>query len=505
MIDRFNRNIFYNSIYNFGGKTLPLFVAIFTVPIFIKNIGTESYGVLTIIWVLIGYFGIFDFGLSCATTKYAAEYLISNDNDNLINLISTSFYFLLFLGMLSAIIFFLLTPLFINKVFKISPSLIEQAQKSFYVMAAIMPFVFTTACLQGVLEAQQRFALINAIRFPASLANYLGPLPVFLFTNNLFPIVLVIAFTRLLVWFAFLWVVFDSFPMLKKLQCPKIPVIKKLFSFGSWITVSNIISPLMVSLDRFVIGSFLSVEAISYYAVPSDLLGKIFIIPSSLLPVLFPTFSALSINNSAKLKIIYKRSIKYIFIVITPIIVSLIILSYPIINIWLGEKFAEESSPILQILAVGVLLNALARTPYSTIQAIGRPDLTAKLHIFELPFYLFFLWLLISNFGLIGVALSWVLRVSFDAVFLFYWAHYLIPGDKKIILNIPLIIGCSILSGIVLFAIMITNILIKVIILVILMGYMTVWIWHYLMDEDEKAQGNFLKNKFLEYLGFKSI
>ena len=70
-------------------------------------------------------------------------------------------------------------------------------------------------------------------------------------------------------------------------------------------------------------------------------------------------------------------------------------------------------------MAVGVLLNSLALIPYSLIQGLGRPDVTAKLHLLELPLYIALVWVLVKNLGLPGAALAWTLRMGIDALLLF--------------------------------------------------------------------------------------
>ncbi|MCK4486482.1 MAG: hypothetical protein KAU38_06960 [Desulfobacterales bacterium] len=61
-----------NTALNLLGLCLPLVVAIFAIPLLIKGLGTDRFGILTLAWVLIGYFSLFDLGLSHAPTKLMA-------------------------------------------------------------------------------------------------------------------------------------------------------------------------------------------------------------------------------------------------------------------------------------------------------------------------------------------------------------------------------------------------------------------------------------------------
>ncbi|OEU50023.1 MAG: hypothetical protein BA861_00220 [Desulfobacterales bacterium S3730MH5] len=62
-----------NSLLNLLGLCAQLGVAIFAIPLLIKGIGTDRFGVLTLAWVIIGYLSLFDVGLSCALTKLLAK------------------------------------------------------------------------------------------------------------------------------------------------------------------------------------------------------------------------------------------------------------------------------------------------------------------------------------------------------------------------------------------------------------------------------------------------
>jgi O-antigen/teichoic acid export membrane protein len=86
----------------------------------------------------------------------------------------------------------------------------------------------------------------------------------------------------------------------------------------------------------------------------------------------------------------------------------------------MGPDYAAASARPLQILAVGVFFNGLALIPFSLIQGAGRPDLTAKLHMAELPVYAAMLAAFIYFWGITGVALAWSVRTGIDLCLLLW-------------------------------------------------------------------------------------
>jgi len=412
-----------NTILNLLGYGIPLAIGLVSIPILIKYLGTERFGILTLIWVVFGYFSIFNLGLSLATTKFSAELIGKGESDNIPDYLWTSVFSQLLLGIVGSLILVSVTSLLVTRVLNISPEFVNEAKTSFFLIALSLPFVLISASLRGVLEAAQRFDLVNLVKIPSSAMNYIIPFICVLAGIGLPGIVLFIFIGRIITLIVWFFLCAKQFPQLRTNISFKKKLLKPLFSFGGWVTVSTVIVPFFEYTDRFIIGAVVTMTAVSYYTAPYEMLMKLGILPSSLVITLFPTFSALYAGkNKERIKLIFGRSFKYLFVVIGGIAVLLFFYSRYILKIWLGEEFASQSTLVFQILCIGILINSLARIPYSFIQGIGRADVTAKLHIVEIVLYLPLVWWLIKWQGITGAAVAWTIRAAFDSLFLFYFS-----------------------------------------------------------------------------------
>src|SRR5215472_10790399 len=79
-----------NSVWNLIGFVVPMLVAVFCIPILIRGLGKERFGVLTLAWALIGYASLFDLGLGRALTQFAARKLGLGNEDEIPSLVWTS-------------------------------------------------------------------------------------------------------------------------------------------------------------------------------------------------------------------------------------------------------------------------------------------------------------------------------------------------------------------------------------------------------------------------------
>lgn len=408
-----------NTLWNLLGTAAPLLVAVPAVPRLIHAMGTDRFGVLTLAWVVIGYFSLFDFGFGRALTKLVAEKLGAGKTGEVPALFWTSLVLMLLSGVLGAAVMAALSPWLVHSVLRIPAAIQAETLRAFYLLAASLPMVITTIALRGFLEAHQRFGACTAVRIPLGIFTFAGPSLVLPFSVNLLPIVGVLALARLVAG-AVLWVLcVKTEPAVKHRIAIRWNLALALFHFGGWMTVTNFVSPLMASLDRFLIGAVVSVSAVAYYATPSEAITRLLIVPLAIVGVLFPAFSSGFAQDKVRTRLLFVRGVKYASLAIFPFLLVVIVFAREGLTLWAGAEFARQSTVVLQWLAIGVFFNGLAQIPFALVQGIGRPDITGKMHLLELPGYAMLLWVLVRRMGIEGAAMAWTARVVVDAVILF--------------------------------------------------------------------------------------
>lgn len=490
-----------NTFLNLLGMLIPIAVGIVTIPFAIKGLSTEGFGVLSLLWVVLGYMVLLDFGLSRATTKFTAEIL--GEKDHILPIImwsSMSGSFVL--GIIGTLVLLFLTPYIVEVLLKIPSGLVDQTKNSFRLFAFGLPFILFSTSLRGILGAAQRFDLVNLVHIPISVLSFIFPalsLPLHL---SLSSVILLIVFFRIVASFLYFFLCINVFPAVRVKPTIDLKILRQLLSYGGWITVTGIISPLLVYIDRFFIGSLLSMKSVAFYSAPFEVIARLRIIPIAIMTTFFPEFSAVSYyNQENRLKMLFSRSVKYVLISTGMVSLFLFCYSQDILQIWLGDSFVENSTTVFQIFAMGIIINSLAYIPFNLFQSIGRPDLPAKFHLFEFPCYMVLLWWLTKEFGIIGSAISWLIRVVFDFLLLYFFVIRFFPNtfnafsENKVWNEILLLIllGIFLISS----QLLLSSLLIKILLTTGFIIIFALSVWYYIFDNLERKFIISIFQKFL--------
>jgi len=424
--------IFRDSALNLLGLGIPLVVALFAIPPLVRGLGTDRFGVLTLAWLVIGYFSLFDLGLGRALTQVVATQLGETHSDRAPLLVWPALGLMAGLGILGGVVLAAIAPWLVTSALRIPDALQHETLIAFYILAAAIPVVVVTTGLVGILTAFRRFALLNTLRVPLGLFTYLGPLAVLPFSHSLVAVTAVLATGRVVAGGAHFIACSRLMPASPISELWDLSEVRPLFRFGAWMTVSNIISPLMVYIDRFFIGAMVSVSAVAYYATPYEMITKLLIIPGAVISVLFPAFASSHRSDPALLGRLLARGARYVGLAVFPVCLFVTTFAHEGLRWWLGADFAANSTLVLQVIAVGVFINSLAQVVFTLVQGVGRPDISAKFHAIELPLYIGALAWAVRTYGILGAAVVWTARVTLDALLLFATAMRLVPNGSAL-------------------------------------------------------------------------
>jgi O-antigen/teichoic acid export membrane protein len=420
-----------NTALNLFGYAAPLVVAVFAIPAIVAGMGTDRFGILTLAWVLIGYLGLLDLGLGRALTMVVAEKLGMGQSSEIPTTIWTALLAMLLISVFLCLMVLLGSRWLIYDVINIPGHLEQETYRAFLVLVLFIPVVIVSVGLRGILEAYQRFDLVNAVRVPLGIFSFAAPLAVLPFTVKLPAIILVLGIGRTVAaGFQFICCCRIVPGLLAgiSLETKKFWMLMR---FGGWMTVTNIVNPILVYVDRLFIGAMISVTAVAFYATPSEVIIKLTLLSGALMSVLFPAIATSFRVDRQRSAMLLERGLKYIFLSIFPIVLFIVTFAPEGLAMWLDDRFVQNSSGVTRILAIGIFFACLGQIPYAFIQGAARPDLTGKLHFAQFPPFILMLVVSIKWAGIDGVAMIWTFRFMIDTLVMYVAAQHLL-GEHRL-------------------------------------------------------------------------
>lgn len=395
-----------NSGWNILGTAISGVAMVLAMAYMARHLDLQSFGLLGLVLAVVGYASVLDGGFARAVVREIA--LLDADDARARQVLGTAIRIVALIGIAGAAMAWILAPWAVG-LLDVNAAHTVDAVAGFRLTALMLPLVVLTMVWLAPLEGRHRFATLNQIRalgfslmFGLSVAavaltpSFLSAVCGLLLGRMLMALISWRASIRLLGGTAY---EFDR----ESLQ--------RLYQFGGWITVTNVVTPLLDYLDRFVLSIMGGASGIAYYAAPADAMQKMQALPGAVSRALFPMLSKQQRDKSAAL---LKRAILMQAIIGLAVACLFMVAGSEIVAAWLGEAYVTESTPVLQILAIGFLFNAMAWVPQTALQAQGFARQTALISLWQMAPYLFLLIGFTLLWGVIGAAVAWSVRAFMD-------------------------------------------------------------------------------------------
>jgi O-antigen/teichoic acid export membrane protein len=443
-----------NTLYNFATQIIVSVVAFVSIPVIVSRIGDIAFGILTLIWMIVGYFGILDLGVGQASVKFLSEHLSKGEKEEANSTVWAAVGVSAVVGILTSLLVIGLTPYVLNGTVEVPDALQDQTRLSCYLLSIAIPFVMLQGAFRAVPMAVQRFDLFNLMIGLTGLLQWGGSLLLVILGKGLVDVVILTVGIRMIGAYVAYQIASRLFPELSFRRTPQLRrTVKKLLKFGGWLTLSQAVSPVTRYLDRVFVVTYHSLRVFTYYTVPYEALSRLQVVPMSLSTTLFPAMSEREgIGGRATSFPLFMRALNMTILVMLPLTLGLIAFSKLILGVWLGGEFPELSNSVFRILSMAVFVQAICYVPLTSLQAIGRPDLATKYYLVEAPFYIILCYVLVPWLGIEGAALAFCCRMITNAICFFVLAYRSLGSPRVSIgpVRNSLLLNCG-LAGCLLF------------------------------------------------------
>lgn len=323
---------------------LQMGLGLVSVPIFVSSLGADGYGLIILAGTLLGYFSVFDLGMSNAITKFVAQYEAAGDRDEVDRVIATSLAVFAVIGVALAVAVLIVIRLGVLNVFEIPQTLRAEAVLIFTLTALLSVFAWPRLALQGTLRGLQEFVPLNIVTGVGRVVAVTLAIALALAEFPLFTVYLVMQidiFVSLAVLPILVrrrlsgWV-----PRLVHVRCS---TLFSIWSFSAWLMLSKIAILLEYQLDTLIIGVMLPLGTITVYAVltyPFRLVQQFSgLAAAAAMPAVSSAASA-SKETAVELFRIKGARLHNAFLAVTT--GTLLITMEPFLRLWMGPAWLDQ-------------------------------------------------------------------------------------------------------------------------------------------------------------------
>ena len=417
-----------NILANYASQIYVALIGIFLLPLYIKYMGSEAYGLVGFFSMLQAWFNVLDLGLTPTIARETARYhggaLLPLAYRQLFRALSVIFFAVALLG---GTVLLILSEQISIAWLNVENLSLKDVVTSVKIMAISVALRWMCGLYRGVVTGSERLvwlsgvnALIATLRFVGVFISmwHFGFTPIVFFIHQLcvaiFEIgVLAIKAMQLL-------------PDRKSLQNEigwSITPVKSVLKFSMTIAFTASVWVLVTQTDKLVLSGILPLEDYGYFTLSVLVANGLMVISGPVSNAIMPRMARLYAEKKyADMIRIYRHSTQLVAIITGSAAITLAATAKPLLLAWTGDAYlAGKAAPILRLYAVGNLFLCMAAFSYYLQYAKGnlRYHLigNAGLVITLIPCIVVFA----SHYGGVGAGTVWMIM---NALFLFVWVAF---------------------------------------------------------------------------------
>lgn len=416
------KTLLKNSFFNMSGYLYLLFASLFSISLFLNNLGKEIFGMYILLASFTPLSSVFDLGVSLAIIKELADDRKTENEKT--KIWQSSFYvFLIQASLLGTFFFFtiyyllLKMPIFSSSTLTINPILISS------VIGATIFINHINNAILNITQANHRFDVYNSKSYIVGSANTILSAVATYYTKSLALIFLIqLIFQIVSVFFT---ISYGQKIFGRSLLKPKYnkAVSIKLLSFGIKNFIGTLAGQVEAQISKFFLGFLSSAQSITSFNIPQNIYIKGAGIVSQLAQVFFP-LSASLVTRERIIKLRRMYLVIQFMVFLSGIVVILFAyqFGYNFLVWWLKDiEVVNLTYPVLKILSFYYALISLTPLPTALLQGIGYPQIPSFFAVLTTMLEAILMAFLVPKYQEVGAAYSFLLTLLITSpIFLIY-------------------------------------------------------------------------------------
>ncbi|HCT4931674.1 oligosaccharide flippase family protein [Morganella morganii] len=414
-----------NILANYISQIYIAVIGIILLPLYIKYMGSEAYGLIGFFSILQAWFNVLDLGLtptiSRETARYRSGVISTSDFQQLLKILTIVFVIIAGLGGIS--LFLLSEKIAINWLKAVNIP-INEVIFSVQVMSVSVALRWMGGLYRGIISGSEKLVILSGLNSLIATLRFVAVFIVmwkFGFTPYVFFMYqFIVAIIEVLLLFYFSYKLTPTLRIRGKLT---LKPIKPLLAFSLTIAFTSSIWILITQTDKFILSGILSLENYGYFSLAVLVANGIIIISGPVSTAIMPRLASLYAENKLNEAVtVYCNATQIISIIVGSAAISIAFFPELVLYAWSGDKIlTQHTAPILQLYVIGNMMLVISAFPYYLQYAQGNLRYHLIGNIVMAVLLIPTVIAIAIKYGSLGAGYTWLIV---NILFLFIWVGY---------------------------------------------------------------------------------
>lgn len=448
-----------NVIFNTVGKIWTVVASLVFVPVYIKLLGEEAYGIVTFFAVMQSVLNLMGVGLQKTLRREFANSKDSNSlsqNQRKYKLLRSSELVYFFVCLLIILICSFGSSFISNQWLNYETLNPNDVSLTISLMGGSIGFQLIAnlylGCIFG-LDYQGEANIFQVIWITLKNAGVIAVLAIL--SKSIISFYLWNDLIDLLYCVLLRFVVLKHIPVGKECRWHfrDLKNLKNIWKYAAGLFLISIGSIFNTQLDKLFLSKFLPVIDCGAYNSTYHLASFASYVPTIVGTAIFSNIASLLFDNKQQeAKDIFSSVNKKSVIIVSALSSYIAVFSYELLYIWTGITYANIMCYAAPFVVIGFALNAFQQVPYDYLLASGKTKLNQIQVFCCIPYVIFITFYMTRRFGVLGAALAWAFEMLISTtiyLYFFFKESFGNGGVKWLFKDVYLIFLCSIFLAII--------------------------------------------------------
>jgi O-antigen/teichoic acid export membrane protein len=440
-----------NAAWSVLAWVVPSIAAFASVPIMVRGLGPDAYGLITLVAALTGYLGLIDLGLGQALVRYLSYYRALDEGRPMRAIVRVSLLWFTAIGAVAGVCLFVAAPWLAKDLLHVSPRLLPTAELVIRLSALNVVPGLLMSVGTAVPVSFLRYDIAAGMTGVFSTAGWIGPAVVVVLGYGIVGITCFYIASNVLAVVLYLYVGRRLFRSVRRDAGPEWRDIRRtVLSFAGLVAVNRIGSTVASQTNRLMVGVVDTTAAAAFYQVPSVLASKVTDLLSRIGLVLFPMGSALIAREDYDgLRALYLRGSRLLFLLNASAAMAIIVFAEPLLRYWISPLYAQKGSVALVLFMTTQAINGASLAVGALSWSAAKAGINLTFSLLNSGVNLLAIYPLASRFGVAGAAAAGLLGALVTPFFIHYVDRHILHVSSLSVLRrcyLPTAVGAAVVA-----------------------------------------------------------